>query len=215
MTKIKIYNFEGKELEELQVADSVFGMSIENALIHQVYVAQAANRRQVGAHTKTRGERAGSGKKPWRQKGTGRARVGSVRTPVWRKGGVVFGPRKDRNYSQKINKKMNVKAILSVLSGKLQDDKIVAMETFKFDENKTKKVSQTFKNIKLKGSTLMGFGESEKEYMRSSRNIDRVTNLSVAQLNVFDMLNHKNLILSKEAIKYLEEKYGKATGTKK
>lgn len=215
MAKIKVYDFEGKELEELPIADSVFGLDAQDALIHQVYVAQAANRRQGGAHTKTRGERAGSGKKPWRQKGTGRARVGSVRTPVWRKGGVVFGPRKERNFSQKINKKMNVKAILSVLSRKFQDGQIFAMETLKFTENKTKNAARALKNVKIEGSALVGFGESEKDYMRSSRNIVRVSNLSVAQLNVFDMLNHKNLILSKEAIKYLEEKYGKNEGTKK
>lgn len=214
MAKIKIYNFEGKELEELQAADSVFGVFADDALIHQVYVAQSANRRQGGAHTKTRGERAGSGKKPWRQKGTGRARVGSVRTPVWRKGGVVFGPRKERNYSQKINKKTNIKAILAVLGRKLQDGNIVAVETLKSNENKTKEISQAFKNLKVKGSALISFGESEKEYTRSSRNMAQVTNISVAQLNVFDMLNHKNLILSKESIRYLEGKYGKEAKTK-
>lgn len=215
MAKIKIHDLEGKEMEELQVSDSVFGVSMNDDLIHGVYVAHAANRRQSGAHTKTRGERAGSGKKPWRQKGTGRARVGSVRTPVWRKGGVVFGPRNERNYSQKINKKVNTKAILATLSRKLQDSQVVAVESFKFSENKTKKASEVFKNLGVKGSVLVCLGEGEKESARASRNIVKVMNVPVAQLNVFDMLNHKTLILSKESIEYLEDKYGKDKGTKK
>src|SRR3989339_2196997 len=118
--KIEVYNLAGKKIEDIEASDAVFGLPGNDELLHQVYVAISANQRQVLAHTKTRGERAGSGKKPWRQKGTGRARVGSVRTPVWKKGGVVFGPRKDRNFSQKINQKMKAQAIRMVLAEKLK-----------------------------------------------------------------------------------------------
>src|SRR5512140_3774542 len=110
MTSVKVYNLAGKEVEELKLSDSVFGLPVNADLVHQVAVAQSGNMRQVMAHTKNRGERAGSGKKPWRQKGTGRARVGSVRTPVWRKGGVVFGPTNERNFKKDIPKKINRRA---------------------------------------------------------------------------------------------------------
>lgn len=209
MASIKVYNLEGKELEAMKVSDKVFGLKKNDDLVHQISVSIAANRRQSLAHTKTRGERAGSGIKPWKQKGTGRARVGSVRTPVWKKGGVVFGPRSDRNYKQKISKKMNAKAIAVVLSGKLQDQELVVIDKLKLAEKKTKKMAQIFQNLKLTGKTLVAFSEKEKDLRIASRNIKKVENTLTSQLNVFDMLNSKNLLMSKDSIKYLEEKYGK------
>jgi len=207
MTKVKVYNLEGKAVSDLELSDAVFGLPKNDELVHQVFVALSSNRRQILAHTKTRGERAGSGIKPWRQKGTGRARVGSVRTPVWRKGGVVFGPTSDRNFSKKINKKMNVKAILTVLSGKLKDKELTVIEKMDIKENKTKEVAKAIKNLDIKGRILLGFSEAEKKFMLSSRNLPKVKNIFIDQLNVLDMLENKNLIISKEAVEYLEKKY--------
>lgn len=210
MAKIKVYNLSGKEIEELNVSDSVFGLPKNDDLVNQVAVAMDANKRQVLADTKTRGERAGSGIKPWKQKGTGRARVGSRRTPLWKKGGVVFGPSNDRNYKQKINKKMNQKAIATVLSGKLKDNEIFVVDKFDFSEKKTKQAVSMLNNLKIKGKTLMAFSDNEKELRLMSRNLAKVENILTGQLNVLDMLKNKNLIMSKESIKYLEEKYKQA-----
>jgi large subunit ribosomal protein L4 len=161
------------------------------------------------AHTKTRGERAGSGIKPWRQKGTGRARVGSVRTPLWRKGGVVFGPRNDRNFKKNINEKMNQKAIAMVLSGKLKDGEFFVVDEWEIKEKKTKKMANILKNLKIKGSNLLAFSEKEKDLRLASRNLEKSVNVMTSQLNVFDMLNKKNIIMSKESVKYLDDKYKK------
>lgn len=207
MAKIKVYNLEGKEVESLEIADSVFGLPKNDELVHQIAIALAANKRQVVADTKTRGERAGSGIKPWRQKGTGRARVGSVRTPIWRKGGVVFGPNSDRNFKKKINKKMNIKAITTVLSGKLLDKELFVVDKIAFPEKKTKEASKAISNLGIKEKTLMAFSAEEKDFRIATRNIKKVQNILISQLNVLDMLNNKYLFVSKESIKYLEDKY--------
>jgi len=209
MATVKIYNLDGKVAEELKMSDSVFGLPANNDLIHQVYVSLLSNKRQVLAHTKNRGERAGSGIKPWRQKGTGRARVGSLRTPTWRGGGVAFGPTKDKNFKKKINKKMNTRAIAMVLSGKLKDGEIIVLEKFEPVRQKTKEMAAILKNFKLSGKSLWSFKKNEKEWMRLSRNLPKVKNIMTEQLNVLEMLNSRNLIMSKESIKYLEEKYKK------
>jgi large subunit ribosomal protein L4 len=210
MAKIKVYNLEGKEIEEIEISDSVFGLPKNDDLVHQIVVAMDANKRQVLADTKTRGERAGSGIKPWKQKGTGRARVGSRRTPLWKKGGVVFGPSNDRNYKQKINKKMNQKAIMTVLSGKLKDQEIFIVDKLIFTEKKTKEVAKMLTNFKLKGKTLLAFSDAEKEFRLMSRNLTKVENILTPQLNVLEMLRNKNLFMSKESALYLEEKYKQA-----
>ncbi len=207
MAKINIYNLDGKVVSEMIVSDAVFGAGKNDTLVHQVLVSMSSNQRQVIADTKTRGERAGSGIKPWRQKGTGRARVGSVRNPLWRKGGVAFGPNNDRNFKKNINKKMNQKAIMTVLSAKLKDKEIFVVDKLEFKDKKTKKVAEILKNFKLKGKTLMSFSDSEKEYRTASRNIKNVENILSSQLNVLEMLNSKNLFLSKESVEYLDKKY--------
>ncbi len=209
MAIAKVYNLEGVKTEELKLADSVFGLPDNDDLVHQVYVALAGNKRQVSADTKTRGERAGSGIKPWRQKGTGRARVGSVRTPVWRKGGVVFGPKSNQNFKKKINKKMNSKALATVLSGKLRDAELIVVEKYNLEEKKTKKMAATLKNLQIKGSILLSFSDSEKEMTLTSRNLPKIKNIFTSQLNVLDILDKKNLIMTKESAKYLENKYKK------
>ena len=207
MAKVTVYNLEGKVLEEMEVSDAVFGLPKNDDLVHQIVVATEANQRQVLADTKTRGERAGSGIKPWKQKGTGRARVGSRRTPLWKKGGVVFGPTNDRNYKKKINKKMNQKAIATVLSGKLKDKQLFVLNNLNFSEKKTKKAAEMITNLKIKGRTLFSYIETEEDNRLISRNLENVKNILTTQLNVLDMLRNRNLVMSKSSIAYLEEKY--------
>jgi len=207
MAKVKLYNTDGKEVKEIELADSVFGLPANDDLVHQVFVSLGANQRQVLAHTKTRGERSGSGIKPWKQKGTGRARVGSLRTPTWRGGGVAFGPTKERNFKVKINKKMNAKAIATVLSAKLRDGEMIVLDKLALKEKKTKEMAQVLKNLQVKGRMLIGFATEEREMRAYSRNIEKVNNILVEKLNVLDMLNNKNLILTQDSVKYLEEKY--------
>ncbi len=208
MIKFPVHNLEGKKIKDIELSEKVFGLPKNDALVHQIYVSQYANRRKVLAHTKDRAERAGSGKKPWRQKGTGRARAGSVRSPIWRKGGIVFGPTKDRNFKKDIPKKMNQKALATALSGKATDKEITIVESLKLEEAKTKVMVQALKALKLKGSILIGFSKSEMISSRASRNIPKVDNILTENLNVFDILNHKHLVLSEEGIKLLEKKYG-------
>lgn len=207
--KISVYNIEGKKVEDMDLSDSVFGISKNDDLIHQVAVSLGANKRESIAHTKTRGERSGSGRKPWKQKGTGRARVGSVRSPIWKKGGIVFGPRSERNYKKKINSKMNIKAILSVLSGKAKDKEIYVVDKMELPEKKTKEMAKVVKNLKISGKTLLVFGKTEKDAMLASRNLKDAQNIFSDQLNVLDMLSSKNMLISKESIKKIEKKYSK------
>ena len=209
MPKAAVYNSEGKKIEDIELSLDVFGLKKNDELLHQAYVAIQSNQRQAIAHTKDRGERSGSGKKPWKQKGTGNARVGSVRTPVWRGGGVVFGPTKDRNFKKDINKKMMRKAILLALSAKAKSEDIKILDKIEISEKKTKEFANIIENLKIKGNSIIGFSEKEKDFKLYSRNLKKVNNIFTSNLNVFDIMNHKNLILSKESIKYLEEKYKK------
>lgn len=206
--KVAVYNLSGEKIEDMELSD-IFNVPANDTLLHQVYVAQAGNQRTVIAHTKGRGEVAGSGRKPWQQKGTGNARVGSIRTPVWRGGGVVFGPTKDRNFKRKINDKMKKKAVLVALSDKLRSKNLVVVDEIKLKEKKTKEFAKALKNLKIKGSILLGLAEPEKEIYLYSRNIPRVSPIPICNLNVLDILNNKYLMLSKESVKFLENKYKK------
>jgi large subunit ribosomal protein L4 len=207
MIKYPVYNLEGKKIREVELSEKIFGLKSNDDLLHQIYVSQYANQRRVIAHTKDRAERAGSGKKPWKQKGTGRARVGSVRTPIWRKGGVVFGPTKDRNFKKDVPKKMNQKALLVALSGKISEKNLVIVESFKLSENKTKLMNKALSGLKLNGSILIGFSKDEKEMKRASRNIEKISNVDAINLNVFDILNNKYLLLSESSVEALTKKY--------
>ena len=207
MPKAIVYNLSGKKIEDINLSDNVFSVPKNDALLHQVYVAQFANKRTVIAHTKNRGERKGTGKKPWKQKGTGNARVGSRRTPVWRGGGVVFGPTKDRNFKKKINKKMNQKAVRIALSEKARSRNLIIVDEMKLKEKKTKEFAKALANLKIKGSALVGLASQEKDLYLYSRNISKVNPIPTSHLNVFDILNNKYLILSKGSVKFLEEKY--------
>lgn len=213
--EVSVYNLEGKETGKTKVSEDVFGLKTNTDLIHQVYVAISSNKRQVLAHTKTRAERAGSGRKPWKQKGTGRARVGSVRTPVWRKGGVAFGPTKDRNFSKNINRKMKIQATKMVLGEKLKEKTLLILEDFTaIKEKKTKEFAKILDNLKMQGSVLWSFEQETKDLRRCVKNLPKNSNILTNQLNVFDMLNSKYLVIDKNSLKFLEEKY-KAEKVKK
>jgi len=207
--KAVVHNLKGEKVKDIDLSGAIFDLKSNDALLKQVYVAQYANRRKVLAHTKDRAERAGSGIKPWRQKGTGRARVGSVRTPVWRKGGVTFGPTKDRNFKKDIPKKMGKKALAIALSGKLKDGELILVESLKMDDPKTKIMKQATTSLKLKGSILIGFSKNEAGTKKASRNLEKVTNIDIENTNVLDMLNHKYFLVSEEGIKVLEKRYNK------
>jgi large subunit ribosomal protein L4 len=209
MSKVKVYNIKGEKVKDIELSSDVFGLPSNNELVHQVYVALDANQRTVIASTKDRSDRAGSGRKPWKQKGTGRARTGSVRNPIWRKGGVIFGPSNERNFKKKINKKVNVKAIKIVLSEKVRSGNLIVLDKIELKEKKTKEVASIFDKLKITGKTLLGLSEKEKDVYVCSRNIEGVNTVSAQSLNVLDMLNSKNLILSLDSVKYLEEKYKK------
>ena len=204
--KYPVYNLKGEKVEDTDLRQDIFEVPRNDDLLHQVYVSQYANRRRVIAHTKDRAERAGSGRKPWKQKGTGRARVGSVRTPIWRKGGIVFGPTKDRNFKKDVPKKMNRKALFVALSGKASEKKLVIVDSLKFPEVKTKLMSKALADLKIKGSILISFAQDEKNTRRATRNLEKVTNVESANLNVFDILNHNFLLVSLETIKMIGKK---------
>ncbi|MFC1645123.1 50S ribosomal protein L4 [Patescibacteria group bacterium] len=210
MSKVKVYNFKGEELKDIKLSEDIFGVKSNNDLVHQVYVALMANQRQSNAHTKNRAERTGSGRKPWKQKGTGRARTGSVKNPIWRKGGVIFGPTNERNYTKKINKKVNTIAIKTVLSEKARSESIVIFDKIESKNVKTKDIANALNKVGvLGGSTLLVLDKDEKDAFMYSRNIEKVNVVPADSLNVMDMLNNKSLVLSEGSIKHLEDKYKK------
>ncbi|OGI25863.1 MAG: 50S ribosomal protein L4 [Candidatus Moranbacteria bacterium RBG_13_45_13] len=209
MIKFPVYNLKGEKVKDIELSEKVFGAKKNDALLHQVYVSQYANRRRVLAHTKDRAERAGSGRKPWQQKGTGRARVGSVRSPIWRKGGIVFGPTKDRNFKKDVPKKMGQRALAVALSGKTAEKELCLVDSLVMKEAKSKMMSDAINNLKIKGSVLVGFSEKERDTKRASRNLAKVSNIEAKNLNVFDVLNNKYLLISEEGIKIIQEKYNK------
>lgn len=216
--KYTVYGINGKEKESIDLPESIFGLKWNNALVHQVAVGMMANARSETAHTKDRGEVSGGGKKPWKQKGTGRARHGSTRSPIWVGGGIAHGPRNDKSYSQKINKKMKVKALFTVLSQKLRDGQILFVEDF--NVSKTKDADTTFKNL----SKITGFSYLAGKRTRglctlptkndtlfaSLKNLPQITVENLKNINPVDILNHKYLVIisPKESISLLEKKLG-------
>ncbi|HFC76690.1 MAG TPA: 50S ribosomal protein L4 [Candidatus Moranbacteria bacterium] len=207
--KIPVYNLKGAKVEDIELSESVFNVPSNNNLLHQVYISLSSNKRIAIAHTKDRSEVAGSGKKPWKQKGTGRARTGSVKNPIWRKGGTIFGPTKDRNFKKKINRKSRQKAIKIALSEKVRSKNLIVIDEISITEKKTKEMVKGLNSLKLKGSILLNLTGKENDLYLYTRNIKNVTCLPSDILSVFDILNHKNLILSKDTLKYLEKKYNK------
>ncbi len=207
MATIAVHNQEGKKIEDLSVSDSVFAAKANNELLHQVFMVMAGNQRNPIAHTKDKSEVAGSGKKPFKQKGTGSARQGQKRNPVMRGGGVAFGPTNERNYKRDLNKKMKQKAVVIALSEKLRAGTLIALDTLVVKEAKTKAFASVLKKLNLGGKVLVAFTEEERESSLISRNIPSVLNTYAKDLNVMDLLNNKYLLLSKQAIAYLEEKF--------
>ncbi len=208
MLKVTVKNIAGKDVKELELPESLFGMAANDTLLHQVYVALTANQRVAIAHTKDRSERSGSGIKPWRQKGTGRARAGATRSPIWRKGGITFGPTKDRNFSKNTNRKMRQKATLIALSEKLRAGKFIVIDTLEYPEQKTKLFTATLKGLGIDGRGIaLGFTGEELSLGVMVRNIPKVEYGLAENLNVIQLLDREYLILSAAGVKRIEERF--------
>ena len=205
--KVLIYNQKGEEIGNALLPKEIFEVKINSDLIHQVAISQMANQRKVIAHTKDRSEVRGGGRKPWRQKGTGRARHGSRRSPIWKGGGVTFGPTKDRVFDKKINKKMRRKALLMVLSAKAKNNLLLLLDKFDLNQAKTKLMAEVLKKLPIKGSVLIALPKIEKNIILAARNIPRVKTIEARNLNPLDLLSFKYLIISKEAIKAVKDAF--------
>ena len=205
MAKVAVYNMEGKEVDSIELNDSIFGVEINEHLVHMAVLQQLANNRQGTQKAKTRSEVRGGGRKPWRQKGTGHARQGSTRAPQWTGGGIVFAP-KPRDYSFKMNKKEKKLALLSALTSKVADNKIVVLDEFKLDEIKTKKFAEVMNNLKVSKALVVLEGEN-KNVVLSGRNIPTVKVSATNEINTYDVLKYDTLVVTKAAVEKLQEVY--------
>jgi large subunit ribosomal protein L4 len=205
--KTKVYNLEGKETGEIELPERIFNVPVNEDLIHQVVVAQMANSRVAIADTKDRGEVSGGGKKPWKQKGTGRARHGSSRSPIWKGGGVTFGPTSDRNFSKRINKKMKAKALFMVLSEKLREEKVMVLDDAKLEKPSTKDMLKSMEKLSIKSKTLLALGNKDENLIKSFGNIGYVSLIASDSINVVDLLKNDLFVVNKEGLKKIEETY--------
>jgi len=206
--KVSVYNKEGKEIEQVSLPKEIFEIPMGFDLLHQITIAQRGNRRQVSAHTKDRGDVSGGGRKPWRQKGTGRARHGSSRSPIWKGGGVTFGPTKDKVFKKRIPIKMRRKALLMVLSAKAQEGLLIVLDKLEVDKIKTKSFNQILNNLPCKDKKcLVVLPEIEKNVVLSARNISNIETVEARNLNALDVLSFKYLIMPKESIKVIKETF--------
>ncbi len=205
MTKVSVYNIEGKKVGDMELNDAVFGVEINEHLVHMAVVNQLANKRQGTQSAKTRSEVSGGGRKPWRQKGTGHARQGSTRAPQWTGGGVVFAP-KPRDYSFKMNKKEKNLALKSALTSKVADDKLIVLDSISFDEIKTKKMVAVLNNLNA-DKALVVLNDNDKNVILSARNIPDVKTALTNTINVYDILKYDKLIVTKDAVAAIEEVY--------
>ncbi len=205
MAKVSVYNMEGKEVGTIELNDAVFGVEVNEHLVHMAVVQQLANNRQGTQKAKTRSEVSGGGRKPWRQKGTGHARQGSTRSPQWTGGGVVFAP-VPRDYSFKINKKEKRAALKSVLTSRVLDNKLIVVDELKLDEIKTKKFQAVMDNLKVK-KALVVIADNDEKITMSARNIPTVKTALVNSINVYDILKGDTLVLTKDAVAKIEEVY--------
>ena len=206
MPKVDVYSVDGKKLKSMELNEAVFGIEPNEAVVHSVLTNYLANQRQGTQSTKTRAEVRGGGRKPWRQKGTGRARQGSIRAPQWIKGGIALGP-KPRSYKYRVNRKEKQLAIRSLLSSKVLDNTLVVVDKFDFTEIKTKQVATAMKNLKVEGKTLIMLANGNENVQKSARNIEGVKTSSVNTINVYDLLKYKNLVITLDTVKQLEEVY--------
>ena len=205
MANVSVYNMEGNEVGSMELNDAVFGVEVNEHLVHMAVVSQLANKRQGTQKAKTRSEVSGGGRKPWRQKGTGHARQGSTRSPQWTGGGVVFAP-VPRDYSFKINKKEKRAALKSVLTSRVLDNKLIVVDELKFDEIKTKKFQAVMDNLKVK-KALVVIADNDEKVTMSARNIPTVKTALVNSINVYDILKGDTLVLTKDAVAKIEEVY--------
>ena len=206
MPKMDVYDVEGKKVSTVDLNEEVFGIEPNEAVVHSVLVNFLANQRQGTQSTKTRAEVRGGGRKPWRQKGTGRARQGSIRAPQWIKGGIALGP-KPRSYKYQVNKKEKRLAIKSCLSSKVLENQLVVVDSLPFKEIKTKEMAKTLTNLKVEGKTLILLPEKNETVQKSARNIEGVKTTLVNTINVYDLLKYNNLVVTLDTVKKLEEVY--------
>lgn len=206
--KITVYNQEGKEVGQAELPAEVFEVPMNKDLVHQVVVSQTAKTRSVLAHTKDRAEKRGGGAKPWRQKGTGRARHGSIRSPIWRGGGVTFGPTKERVFAKKINKKMKRQALLMTLSSKVKDKEMILLDKLELAEAKTSKMMEVINNLKIKQATLIVLDKIDQKIIRATKNIPKVKTIQANSLNVVDILSYKYLLMPQKSIQVIKKTYG-------
>ena len=205
MANVSVFNMEGKEVGTIELNDAVFGVEVNEHLVHQAVVLQLANNRQGTQKAKTRSEVSGGGRKPWRQKGPGHARQGSIRAPQWKGGGVVFAP-VPRDYSFKMNKKEKQAALKSVLSDKVAGGNLIVVDELKFDDVKTKNFVNIMNNLKV-SKGLVVLAENDVNVVMSGRNVADVNTSLVNEINVYDILNAKTLVLTKDAVNKIEEVY--------
>ena len=206
MPKIDVYDIEGKKVKTIDLKEEVFGIEPNEEVVHSVLVNYLANQRQGTQSTKTRAEVSGGGRKPWRQKGTGRTRQGSIRAPHWVGGGVALGP-KPRSYNYTVNKKEKRLAIKSCLSSKVLENELVVVENLSLKEIKTKEMVRILNNLKVEGKAVILLPERDETVQKSARNIEGVKTLQVGTINVYDLLKHKNLVVTEDTVKKLEEVY--------
>ena len=206
MPKVDVYDIKGKKVSDVELAEAIFGIEPNEAIVHSVLVNYLANQRQGTQSTKTRAEVRGGGRKPWRQKGTGRARQGSIRAPQWIKGGIALGP-KPRSYKYTVNKKERRLAIKSILSSKVLEKELTVVDKLELTEIKTKTMVKALADLKVEGKTLIVVPENNKNVLMSSRNIEGVKTITANNINVFDLLKYTNLILPVDTVKKLEEVY--------
>ena len=205
MANVSVYNMEGKQIDTIELNDAVFGVEVNEHLVHMAVVQQLANNRQGTQKAKTRSEVSGGGRKPWRQKGTGHARQGSIRAPQWTGGGVVFAP-VPRDYSFKLNKKEKRAALKSVLTSRVQDGKLIVVDELKFDEIKTKNFKAVMDNLKV-SKALVVLADNDEKVVMSARNLASIKTELVGSINVFDILKGDTLVLTKDAVAKIEEVY--------
>ena len=207
MPSIKIYDMKAKEVGKLDLSDALFNAEYNESVIHQAIVTRLANDRQGTKSTLTRSEVRGGGAKPWRQKGTGRARQGSIRSPQWVKGGVVFAP-KSRDFSKKLNDKAKKVALFSALSQKVRDDEMIVIDEIKVSEPKTKEVVAFLKAFDLKETVLFVLDSKDDAVLRASANLNKVSTIDVKLINTYDVVKNVKLVISKKAVEYIQEVYG-------
>ena len=205
MAKVSVYNMEGKQVGDIELNDAVFGVEVNNHLVHMAVVNQLANNRQGTQSAKTRSEVSGGGRKPWKQKGTGHARQGSTRSPQWTGGGIVFAP-KPRDYSFKMNKKEKQLALKSALTSRVLENKFIVVDAIKLEEAKTKKFAEAMNNLKV-SKALVVLNTNDANVVRSAKNIPTVKTALTNTINVFDILKYDTVVIDKAAVATIEEVY--------